>query len=426
MEIAGGIVLLVLAAGCLLFPVLNADLFLFLAAGLVTGSALLLWREVFSKPQGVTIIAAAACTVIALMLWFHRLQPTAILMGLFSFYMLFNAFAEFVQMILNFQERSASAWQHLLMTVLYGGLSLAAFLMRHWQNETLIMRLFGCYLLTQAWQLFYQLFVSSRPASSRATYLKRWTSMPVYVVSVLPSLILRRILSRKMKGTKLNFDQHKNDEPVNLRVFIHTGLKDEQIFGHMTFAYKGVMFSYGNYDKSEEKLFRTIGPGVIFTAPADIYVNNCCIYEGSTLFEYGLHLNEEQEAKLQATLERIHARTYRWYCPLEKAFHGLKSFDKYKDDYVNRLWYRTGAKFRKFYGTRWKTYWVFGDNCSLFAAELLSQIGAGILASSGSGVCTPGEYFQFFEEAYSNPSSNVVYRSWHSAEVPKTLFPTLA
>lgn len=84
----------------------------------------------------------------------------------------------------------------------------------------------------------------------------------------------------------------------------------------MTFSYKGVMFSYGNYDQEDEKLFRTFGPGILFTAPADIYVNNSCVYENSILFEYGLHLTSEQEEHLVSLLKDVFKPAYRWYSPL--------------------------------------------------------------------------------------------------------------
>lgn len=422
-EMAGTVVFLVLGFGCIFFPRLYVDLFFYLVAGALSISAALMWYEVFVHPQGMSILRAIVCTAAAGILWFHRIEPHTLIIDLFAFYMLFNAACKGVQFILDIRDHTKNEWSHGLETILYLGVCLTAFAMRM-SSRYILMRLLGVYILIQAIQNIIQLYFFNHPSSSRSYTFSRWTALPVYFVSVLPSIILRIMLKKKMNGKPVVMDERKNDEEVNLRVFIHTGLENEHVFGHMTFSYEGIMISYGNYDKEEEKFFRTVGPGIFFSVPADIYVNNCCIYEGSTLFEYGIHLNDEQEARLRSLLTDVFAHTYRWYSPIEQDPNGRLNFNKYESDYASRLSYRTGAKFRKFYGSKWKTYWVLGDNCSLFAEDLLSRIGAGI--TKKSGIVTPGEYFEFFEEKYADPKSNVITRSWHSSEVPETLYPTLA
>lgn len=422
-ELTAGILFLLLGAGCIFYPSLNADLFFYLVAGALTISAGVFWFEAFRKPQGFIFLSAAVCTIAAGVLWMHRFEPASLIINCFGFYMFFNMVCEFIQWILDIRDHTKESWTHGLMALLYLALCISSFVFRH-SDVRILMRLFGGYLLIQAFQMLIQLYSFTHPRSSRSYTFSRWTALPVYFVSVLPSLILRYMLLKKMKGHEYSYQEKKNDQDVNLRVFIHTGLKSEHIFGHMTFSYKGVMFSYGNYDKGEERFFRSIGPGIFFTVPADIYINNCCIYEGSTLFEYGIHIEKEQEEKLEKLVHDIFHHTYRWYSPIEQDPDGRENFKEYEEDYASRLSFRTGAKFRKFYSSKWKTYWVLGDNCSLFAADMLSQIDEEIVHKSG--IVTPGEYFEFFEELFADPKSNVVYRSWHSAEVPSTLYPALA
>ncbi|MCF0261229.1 MAG: hypothetical protein HUJ54_15315, partial [Erysipelotrichaceae bacterium] len=339
------------------------------------------------------------------------------------FYMLFCAANEFLQWVLDRKDSRSAGFQHLIAGFLYLILGIVSLLCRS-NDVILVMRYFGLYLLVQAVQLLLEIFVSKHPDSSRTLSLKRWVSLPVYIVSFLPSITLRMILNSKYREKPLEYDARKNDEPVNLRVCIHSGLTGEKMMGHMTFAYKGIMYSYGNYDTANEKFFRSIGPGILFTVPADIYINNSCIYEKSTIFEYGLHITPEQEEKLQSIIDSLFKDTYRWLCPLEEYGQGRNDFAKYEKDYACRLQYRTGAKFRKFYSTQWKTYWILGDNCSLFAEDVLSRIGCHIVHKRG--IISPGEYFEFFETAWQDPHSCVITRSWHDASEPSTLYPTIA
>lgn len=423
LEWISGILFLILGTGCFFFPIRYAKAFFYICAGLATASCLALMYEAIRQKRGSLWLYAAVAGTAAGFLWFHT-QYSHVLIGLvFSLYIFVNFLVEGIQVVLDYSEKSSDLNEHLLMTLAYLVLFIVSVSLRRYDIR-LIMYYFGVYLLIQAFQCFAELYVIHHPHSSRTYSFNHWVALPVYIVFLLPFWILSSMNRRLMKQDKLSYDERKNEEPVNLRVFIHSGLSGDHRVGHMTFSYKGMMYSYGNYDKAEEKLFRTIGPGIFFRVPADIYVNNCCIYEGSTLFEFGLHLNPEQEEKLVSMLQEIMDTTYRWYCPIEQADMGWLHFKEYESDYASRLHYRTGAKFRKFSCGQYKTYWVMGDNCSLFAENILSALDHQIVHKSG--IVTPGEYFEYFQEAYADPKSNVVFRSWHSASVPSTLYPTLS
>lgn len=425
LEWISGIVFLVLGIGCFFFPIRYADAFFYLVAALATLSALGLAYEGFRQKRGSYWLMAIVSGTAAGFLWFHTQYSSKLIGLVFSFYILFNCAVEGIQTFLDWKEKAKDFNGHLTMTLVYLVLFVISVAARHYDIRY-IMYYFGIYLLIQAFEAFAELYVIRHPHSSRTYSFNHWVALPVYVVTLLPFWILSSMNRRLMKENQdeLHYDERKNEEPVNLRVFIHSGLEGDHRVGHMTFSWKGIMYSYGNYDKAEEKLFRTIGPGIFFRAPADIYVNNCCIYEGSTLFEFGLHLNKEQEQKLERIIDHIMEITYRWDCPIEKANRGWEHFSEFESDYASRLHYRTGAKFRKFSCGQYKNYWVMGDNCSLFAENILSSLDHQIVHKSG--IVTPGEYFEYFQEAFADPKSNVVYRSWHSASVPSTLYPTLS
>ncbi len=115
------------------------------------------------------------------------------------------------------------------------------------------------------------------------------------------------------------------------------------------------------------------------------------------------------------------AGTIEWEAPYEKALKKDPAipFSQYETDYASRLWYRTRCRFYKFRSGQWKTYWILGTNCSLFAADILNQVDPAIHGSKG--IVTPGEFYEYFEEAYADPKSNVVFKSWHSLSEPDTL-----
>ena len=424
-EWISGTLFLLLALGCFFFPIRYAAAFFYICAGLASASSLGFVYEGFRQKRGSYWLMALITGVAAGFLWFHTRYSHELIGLVFSLYILLNCVVEGIQTVLDYHEKARDFKEHLLMTLVYFGLFVVSVAARR-MDIRFIIYYFGIYLLIQAFEAYAELYVIRHPHSSRTYSFNHWVALPVYVVTLLPFWILSSMNRRLMKEglDSLHYDERKNDEPVNLRVFIHSGLEGDHRVGHMTFSWKGIMYSYGNYDKAEERLFRTIGPGIFFRAPANIYVNNCCIYEESTLFEFGLHLNEEQEEKLQGIINHIMETTTRWDCPIEQANRGWEHFEEYESDYASRLHYRTGAKFRKFTRGQYKTYWVMGDNCSLFAENILSSLDHQIVHKSG--IVTPGEYFEYFQEAFADPRSNVVYRSWHSASVPYTLYPTLS
>lgn len=420
-ETGAALVFLIAGIACLCFPAISAEGVFLFAAGLSTLSALLLLYEGFRYRRLMDLLKAAAILILAVLFWSVRAIGVEIVCLIFALYLFGTSLILLVEGLMDLKEKSRSGWSFIALAIVYALLGGGALYLYH-HDPTLAGRFAGVYLMVQALQMMVELFVFRHHKGSRSWSFRYWSSLPVYLVAIAPSLILR-VFERRPKNAAL-FDSRtpKNDETVNLRVFVHSGLHGDQQFGHMTFAYKGIMFSYGNYDKSSEKLFRTFGPGILFTVPADIYVNNCCVYEKSELFEYGLHLSEAQEEKLVSLLHQIFASAYRWYCPLFEQMPDPARFEKFEDDYSCRLAWRTGAKFYKFHTGVWKTYWVFGRNCSLFASELLHQIDDQIHIPRG--INTPGEYFEYFSEAYQDPDSNVITQSWHSAAHPETLYPT--
>lgn len=281
---------------------------------------------------------------------------------------------------------------------------------------------FGSYLLIQALQNWIEDFCFSSSYNARYWAIRDWVSLPCFIVGILPAFLVAELQDRHMKNQPIHYDEHKNDLPVNLRIFIHSGTRGRTLYGHMTFSYNEMMYSYGDYDVAAEKFFETIGPGIFFTVNGPLYSNNCCVIENSPLFEYGLHLSEEQIKKIAPMTEEIMNNTTPWQCRLEKEPEAdwPKDFPKFESTYADRLWYRTRCKYRMYEKGRWHWYTLLGNNCSNWASAKLNELGLNLPVQKS--VVSPGEYYEVFEELFKDPDSCVVYRSWHDAKDPKTLY----
>lgn len=419
-EIGASIIFLIGGLFCLFFPRLSADGILIAAAALTSVSAIILMWQAFAHRHLMDLVKGIGAIILALIFWSERSLGPQLVCALFSFYMGGTGIILIIEGIVDLREKSKTGWHFILfglIDLLLAGSGIG--LLYH--DPQLVQRFVGAYLIVQAVQMLTELYIFRHHDGSRSWSFRHWSSLPVYIVAVGPSLALRYARKKHMEDAAFTSVKNKNDLPVNLRVFIHSGLTGDKQFGHMTFAYKDIMFSYGNYDAADEKMFRTYGPGILFTVPADIYVNNSCVYEHSVIFEYGLHLTEEQEEKLKQELTEAFKPTYRWYSPVFEQEPNVERFKKYEKDYSSRLAWRTGSKFYKFRSGVWKTYWVFGRNCSLFASHMLHSIDSQIVIPRG--ISTPGEYFEYFEEAIQDPASNVINQSIHTAADPETLYP---
>lgn len=418
-----GIVLMAAGLACLCFPVLSADGLMITVSIVCTLSALLLLYQAIRRKSAMEGLKGIGAGLLASLFWSYRLAGVGLIATLFGLYMIATAIIMVIQGLMDLHEKSKEGWYFLALAVgelILGSIALSGL---H-KDQRFIQMLIGGYLLYQGVQMLVERWAFRSSSTSRTWSFRYWSSLPVYIVAMGPSILLRMAEKHNMNCESFPFDEAKNDKPVNLRVFIHTGLSGDHQFGHMTFSYKGIMYSYGNYDVAEEKLFRTFGPGILFTVPMEIYVNNCCLYEESTLFEFGLSLSASQEEKLQSLLAGIEQDIYRWYAPISRQPLSEEEFRKLEKDYACRLVWRTGSKFYKFRHGIWKTYWVLGNNCSLFASTILHKLDENYVLPRG--INTPGEYFTFFSQAFQDPNSNVVYRSWHTPTLPHTLFDTCA
>lgn len=413
------LVLALFGLGCIFFPTSEAGILYWALVVIIGIFSLVMIHTAWHQRTTVNIGVAAGTLLLAVcMIVFAKKRADLICVG-FGVYLFLISAIMFIQWILDIKDKSRFTRQDGISTAYYLIWSVLVFVYRR-NDLRLVMAFLGVYILLQSVQSLLQIFCFLHPSLHKEPDWELWIPLPVIFASVLPGMYLRWMLKTKYREHPKTWDERKNDDEVNFRVWIHTGTSGEHLVGHMTFSYKGLMYSYGDYDRLAEKWWHTMGPGILFTVDAERYINNCCIYEEDTIFEYGLHLDEEQIELLEAEIKKTFDNLYVWECRLQQEGPTPENFKKWEHVYADRLWYRTDCVFHKFHKGAWKTYFILDNNCSTFSADFLSKIGCHI--PDRTGITSPGEYWQFFETLYEDPSSIVITRSWHDGKLPETLF----
>ncbi|MBF0709887.1 MULTISPECIES: hypothetical protein [unclassified Gemella] len=222
---------------------------------------------------------------------------------------------------------------------------------------------------------------------------------PIFVTALLPYLTLKKskaetLYSQEFLEKKAETNKDKN---VDLEIWIHTSSDLEDAAGHVDISYKGQTFSYGHYDVDANKLFGSMGPGVLFVVDTEDYSTWIQKYHKNRVsYRYGLSLTEEQKKIVEKNIRQLFTDTY------EFTFHTPSQMASYLGGLVSY----TKVKLHKFHRTRFKTYFVLTTNCALLADFIVGNIGINTLAVAG--VISPGSYKDYLETEYSKLHSNII------------------
>ncbi|MGM9959921.1 MAG: hypothetical protein ACI32F_01220 [Allobaculum sp.] len=348
----------------------------------------------------------------AVVLLFNEQLPEWIVRTTFGWYCLIVCLAMLVQACINWSNQVRIPVTTLVLILIYGMLGVIL-LYTDLVDTVNLLRLFGLYFLVLAGRMTLNLIDthSGTYAWKRGIYI----GLPILMGTLLPDAALRMINEKVKAGEDYGRKSIKvrTDEPAKLKAFVHIGSDGFQKVGHFSFSWKGIVYSYGNYDTESYRFFSLLGDGVYFTVPEELYIPNIIKYEHNTLFEYTIQTTPEQDEKIERQLAELSHRSVRWYCQLERKGKATK-LGQLGEDYPNRLHYRTGAKFYKIKSGAFKTYWVMGDNCVLFSDVILGTVGADVL--SVRGIVTPGSYYDYLENEYQKENSPIISRRVHSFE----------
>lgn len=341
---------------------------------------------------------------------FYGFLPEWIIRTCFGWYALFAGTAMLVQNAISFSNGVRVTFLSLVLMIGYLALGvLVLFTPRI--PSWMLMHFFGMYLLL----LGFRFLVDAFDGFSRHYGWKRMVriSLPPMIAALILDYALSQINAKLMRGQDYQPELPSKDKhPALLKAMVHIGPEGIQKVGHFSFAWKGLVYSYGNYDAASGRMFGLLGDGVYFNVELERYLKNICRYERNTIFEFSIAVSKEQEESIEEKLQQIRSNAYRWYCPIEKA-SAYANEELYEKDYPSRLHYRTGAKFYKIRKGKFKTYWVTGDNCVSFSDVILGSVGADVL--SMRGIITPGTYFDYLNQEYAKENSPVVDLVIHPA-----------
>lgn len=419
-EIFSILLFLFLSLACLFYPYNTPMVLIRMTALIGLASGLLFFFDAFRKKRSLDLVASIVCLLYFgwALLWWKR--DADILRTLFIVYYAIIAAVFYIQTILDLKDHSSDWKAELLLAFFY-----TCFVVFSSYRLATISHMLALYFFIQACQMGLELYFFSSPYNARYYSFRDWIMLPAWFVSVFPSFVMGHLVEKKMHDENTHFDAKKSEDKPDLIVWIHTGEYGTTLYGHMTFSRDSIMYSYGDYDVAKMKWFKTMGPGIFFSVNDQIYANNCCIVEHCPLFAYGIKLTDEQKQKFEAMKDSILSQTIRWHCPMQEQYFntGNASLAEFKHDYASRLWDRTCAVFRMYTKGQWAWYSLLGNNCSNYSSAMLNEIGLHIPVSKG--IVSPGEFFEYFEQAYQDPDSCVISKSWHSAKVPSTLFDTI-
>lgn len=406
-----GLLLIVTGGVCILHPQLVYSAILNLAVFIALCNSIYKMWKGYRGLSASDMISGFISMAFGIVLVFYSFLPEWIIRVTFGAYCLIVALSMLIQQIIYVSEDIRNGLYGWAMTAGYSILGLML-LFTPRVSSHMLMQLFGGYFLL----LGARFLVDSLDFVSKNYRWKRMihVSLPMPIAAILPDWTLQSINHHIQNGRDVQIYGKKpdRDRPPVLRAMVHVGPDGFQKVGHFSFCYKGMVYSYGNYDMESGRLFGTMGDGVYFRVPYELYLGNITRYENNTIFEYGITISEEEEKLIDKELENLHNRSYRWYCPIER--EGIPGkLEGFEEDYPSRLHFRTGAKFYKLKKGKFRTYWVMGENCVLFSDQILGAVGADVL--SIRGIITPGTYHDYLQREYLKENSPIVTCTIHPA-----------
>ena len=363
--------------------------------------------KIFRKRKWTDVILAILTLGFFIVLNNHANFPEWMIRVSFGAYCLLSSLATFVQFIINVRYKISHFFLGVYF-ISYLLLGLLLLFVPHFETD-LLMRFFGIYFIILGVRYIHDWY-----DMTNADVKYRWTRnfrlmLPPQICVLLPEWAVHFINKQLEEGKPYELSD-ENDEEVLLKVLVGVGPTGFQKVGHIAFSYKDIVFSYGNHDRSTWRWSQTLGDGVYFNVPVDVYIKSMVVEENNSIFEYGIRITAEQKQEIEKTLMNLSHRSKRWYCPIEKE-NGYDHYEDYKENYPSRLHYSTGAKFYKIQSGKFRVYWALGDNCATFTDLVLRTLGGSIL--SIRGITSPGTYFEYLEKEYAKEYSPIVYRKVH-------------
>lgn len=232
--------------------------------------------------------------------------------------------------------------------------------------------------------------------------------LPTLFAMILPQTLIREVNKFLRVDEIKKLDYAKLDKKPNLFVIVHLAHNGSASFGHVEIAYQDKIYSYGNYNKHNRKLFDAIGDGIILVADKKKYINYCVNKKNRYLIEFGLLLSEEEENSVKKRIDKIlNENTIDYHSDLELYEKGLIEKSEF-NDMSSQIYKCANGKYKKIVSGKNKNFFVIKNNCAAMANYLLKGNKTNIL--SINGIITPGTYYDYLNTRFMMKNTNVITR----------------
>lgn len=304
-------------------------------------------------------------------------------------------------------NRIRGGWLYLWDAILNGGIGLASVLEPGSDGHFQFI-LLGTYMVLLGISNIRDGVLFDRDQQSQELKRRFRISLPVIFAAFIPADELKRFNRFLQKGSPAGHTGpyrlvKKEEEARKLEILVHTS--DSNLFGaigHVDICYQGKVISYGSYDPFSERLFGTIGDGVLFKVDKEPYIELCKKESQKTLFGYSLSLTEEESQAVEKRLAEIDQLLEAWDPPSQLQEDG-------QHIYAYKLKHDLGAELYKFTSSRFKSYFILSTNCCLLADSIVGQAGTAVL--DVRGVIAPGTYQDYLEYEFEAPNGLVCART---------------
>lgn len=328
--------------------------------------------------------------------------PVNIVIIILGCYQLCTAAVYSITYLLYRQNKLKGGFRYFFDTVLYGGIGLTTIFSPSTDGRLQFL-IVGIYLILLGFSNVRDGAFFNTDLEQKQLWHRIRINLPVIIAAFFPAEQLNRF-NRFWQGEKREHQKvysriRDKQKPVDLEVLVHTS--DQNLFGmigHVDICYQGKVISYGSYDVFSERLFGTIGDGVLFKVDKDAYIELCKQESKKTLFGYGLYLTDEQKIAVEKRLAEIDDLLEMWNPPAD-----LKDDDY---TYAYKLKHGLRAQLYKFKTSQFKTYFILSTNCCLLADSIIGQAGTAILDMRG--IITPGTYQSYLQYEFESANDLVV------------------
>ncbi len=344
--------------------------------------------------------------------WLNRLTnlPVDLVVICLGAYQLGTALIYAITFWLYKANRVKGGWFYLLDALLNGGIGIASVLGPSSDGHFQFIIL-GTYLVLLGISNIRDGILFDKDQQGQELKRRFRISLPVIFAAFIPAESLKRFNQFLQKGSsaghsgpyRLVKKEEEAEEARELEILVHTS--DSNLFGaigHVDICYQGTVISYGSYDPFSERLFGTIGDGVLFKVDKEPYIELCKKESHKTLFGYSLSLTEEESQAVEERLAEIDQLLTPWDPPSRLQEDGQPT-------YAYKLKYDLGAELYKFTSSRFKSYFVLSTNCCLLADSIVGQAGTAVL--DVRGVIAPGTYQDYLEYEFEAPNGLVHTRT---------------